>query len=132
MKKITCAVLIACSVTACATAPRNPNVWGGNGHYGAYFDGFNKTAEDRSTFDRDAGQCHEITEAENPAGKAVAGAIAGALIGAFIFRQSGLSGNRGATAGAVPGALGGAANGVQTQMVIYRNCMGGRGWRPLN
>ena len=117
-------------LTGCAVVPHNPNAW--RRHWGVVFDGFNRNPEDRGRFAIDADQCQQLSMANDPAGAAIAGAIVGALIGAAVFRAGGLSGNRGAAFGAVPGTLEGAAAGAQDARAIFRNCMGTRGWSPLN
>lgn len=124
------AIVSAALASGCAVAPPNPNAW--RSHWGVVFDGYNRSSEDRGRFAGDADQCNELSLANNPAGAAVVGAIVGALLGAAVFRSAGLSGNRGATFGAVPGAMGGAAEGAQDARTIFRNCMGSRGWSPLN
>lgn len=129
-KRTIAALTAAALATGCATQPVNPNAW--RSHWGVVFDGYSRSAEDRGKFAMDADQCREVSAVNDPAAAAIAGAVIGALLGAAVFRGSGLSGNRGAAFGALPGALGGAAEGVQDARTIFRNCMGSRGWAPLN
>ena len=50
MKKIACAFVFALLVSACATGPNaNPNILGGSTTYSAFFDGYNKSADERVT-----------------------------------------------------------------------------------
>jgi outer membrane lipoprotein SlyB len=96
--------------------------------------------KDRQAVISDGSECAGIADATHPQGRAAAGALAGAVVGALfgalLYRSAGLSGNSGATsgagAGALGGATGGAAAGAQDYKTVLRNCMAGRGHRPLN
>jgi outer membrane lipoprotein SlyB len=135
MRTVIALASAAILIAGCAHRPINPDAVRLSS--GIIIDGKGK---DRGQVLQDGEECAAIAQETNPAGRAAAGAVAGAvvgaLLGAVIFRASGVSGNAGAGYGAAAGAIGGAgdgaAGGAHDYRTVLRNCMIGRGHRPLN
>lgn len=95
---------------------------------------------DRARYHADVADCQRIAEGRMGSGESAAvgtalggalGAGAGAGLGA-LSGDAGTGALAGLIVGAFSGMLGGAASGHQAQAVVVRNCMAGRGYRPLD
>ena len=86
---------------------------------------------DPVTFNQDVVECQQYAKQRLDA---AGGAIAGALIGALIGTALSPRGYRNETAGygATVGAISGGAQANETQEVIIKRCLSGRGYNVLN
>lgn len=118
MKRITILVLSATiALSGCATrgAGYSPVV--------------DMQGKDQTAYATDLSDCQAYARRVDPAARAMAGAIVGALLGAAIAPR----GYRNNTAGygGVFGATAGGAQGVESQEVIIKRCLAGRGYNVL-
>lgn len=112
------ALLIAATLTACATAP------------GAY-----QPIVDRPgpSYASDLADCRALAEQAHPAQTATGGAVAGAVLGGALGAIIGGRGGAllGAKVGGVEGLAGGAAHGIIMQRTVVMSCLIGRGHRVI-
>ncbi len=86
---------------------------------------------DPTAFNQDVIECQQYAKQRlDAAGGAVAGAIIGALIGTALSPRG--YRNEMAGYGATAGAISGGAQANETQEVIIKRCLAGRGYNVLN
>jgi outer membrane lipoprotein SlyB len=87
--------------------------------------------KDLNILERDVGECQDFAKKQMGAGGGAAfGAIAGALLGAALAPRG--YRNNVAAYGAVTGGLAGGASANQSQEMIIKRCLSGRGYNVLN
>lgn len=119
MKKILAFVCSSMMLAGCATRGAN---------YVPLVDMKNR---DPVTFNQDVMECQQYAKQRlDAAGGAVAGALIGALIGTALSPRG--YRNEVAGYGATAGAISGGAQANETQEVIIKRCLAGRGYNVLN
>jgi phage-related tail protein len=122
MKK-TIAILIALSVTACATRPMGAE----------YRPIVDMQGKDVAQYESDLGQCQTYAQqAAGAAQRAAGAAVAGALLGALLMKGAGVGNEgHGAAVGALAAGARGAADGEHDQRSVITRCLAGRGYSVL-
>lgn len=119
MKKLAIVALIAVMTAGCATRGAN------------YTPLVDMKGRDWAQFSQDTGECQIYARQRmDAAGGAAVGAVAMALLGAALAPRG--YRNNVAGYGAVVGGLSGAAAANETQEVIIKRCLAGRGYNVLN
>ena len=119
MKRIVLTALVVALTAGCATRGAN------------YVPLVDMKDRDTATFNQDVTECQQYAKQRlDAAGGAVAGALIGALIGAALSPRG--YRNEVAGYGATAGAISGGAQANETQEVIIKRCLAGRGYNVLN
>ena len=123
MKTTALTLCISLALTGCATTGAN----------------FQPLVDLRGTeparYQADLAGCQSFARQQADAARmAVAGAVAGAIFGALLAAAAGGGYDRHASArvGALTGAARGGAQGVESQEMVIRRCLIGRGYSVLN
>lgn len=119
MNKLFASALVLAFLAGCATRGAN------------YIPLADLKYKDQTRYYQDVNECQQYArQSADPGETAVAGAVVGALIGAAIAPRG--HRNRAAAYGAGIGAISGGAQASETQEVIVKRCLAGRGYNVLN